>query len=314
MRMMSSIWKVEILLIENNGITDLSNLTFKNLYYLKKLSLKDNKIKTIQEKAFYDLINLEELNLESNKMSDVSFRSFEIDTSPYTVEKMSHLKIFDYKNGNKIEYKLKLLNLNINPIKFVDQNFINSELYRNLNQIYFYNDFYKNILKRNQSSNITIFYQYNQIINEYAPKRKLTGHILYSKFSNDILPLHEHVRAVLDYPISASNNKRIGQNFRSGDIRWIDKDRTIEKIILNPDQPVMYQLNGTGKDGIDNNVAYTKQQLQVIKKDEIPINTETKCCTCRFFNDKAICKHLVAACMNDDVELYGLKAKSNQFK
>ncbi len=44
------------------------------------------------------------------------------------------------------------------------------------------------------------------------------------------------------------------------------------------------------------------------------INTETKCCTCRFFNDKAICKHLVAACMNDDVELYGLKAKSNQFK
>jgi hypothetical protein len=114
-----------------------------------------------------------------------------------------------------------------------------------------------------------------QIINEYAPKRKpLTGHILYSKFSNDILPLHEHVRTVLDYPISASNNKRIGQNFRSGDIRWNDKDRTIEKIILNPDQPVMYQLNGTGKDGIDNNVAYTKQQLQVIKKDEIPINTE----------------------------------------
>jgi len=44
------------------------------------------------------------------------------------------------------------------------------------------------------------------------------------------------------------------------------------------------------------------------------INTETKCWTCRFFNDKAICKHLVAACMNDDVELYGLKAKSNQFK
>ena len=44
------------------------------------------------------------------------------------------------------------------------------------------------------------------------------------------------------------------------------------------------------------------------------INTETKYCTCRFFNDKAICKHLVAACMNDDVALYGLKAKSNQFK
>ncbi len=33
-----------------------------------------------------------------------------------------------------------------------------------------------------------------------------------------------------------------------------------------------------------------------------------------FFNDKAICKHLVSACMNDDVELYGLIQKSNKFK
>ena len=44
------------------------------------------------------------------------------------------------------------------------------------------------------------------------------------------------------------------------------------------------------------------------------IYTEIKCCTCRFFNDKALCKHLVAACMNGYVELYGLKAKSNHFK
>ena len=113
------------------------------------------------------------------------------------------------------------------------------------------------------------------MINEYAPKRKpVPDHILYSKFSNDILPLHTHVRTVLDYPISASNNKRIGHNFRSGDIRWNEKDRTVEKIILNPGQPVMYQLNGSGKDGLDHNVAYTKQQLQVIKEDEIPINKE----------------------------------------
>ena len=45
----------------------------------------------------------------------------------------------------------------------------------------------------------------------------------------------------------------------------------------------------------------------------VTINTETKWCTCLFFNDKAICKLLVAACMNDEVELYGLKAKSNQW-
>ncbi len=38
------------------------------------------------------------------------------------------------------------------------------------------------------------------------------------------------------------------------------------------------------------------------------INTETVLVDFWFFNDKAIRKHLVAVCMNDDVELYGLKS------
>ncbi len=122
-------------LSQNNGITDLSNLTFKNLYYLKNLSLKDNKIRTFQERAFYDLINLEELNIENNKISEVSLKYFEIDNSKDFVNIMVYLKILDFINGNKIEFKLKILNLNMNPIKFVEKNFINSELYQNLNQI-----------------------------------------------------------------------------------------------------------------------------------------------------------------------------------
>jgi len=112
-----------------------------------------------------------------------------------------------------------------------------------------------------------------KVINEHIPKRKpIPNHILYNKFSMDILPLHEHVRTILDHPINAATGKRMGNIFRSGDIRWNQIDRTIEKIILNPGQPVMYQLNGNSKDGLDNKVAYTQEQLQVIKENEINID------------------------------------------
>ena len=112
-----------------------------------------------------------------------------------------------------------------------------------------------------------------KVINEHLPKRKpVPDNILYNKFTKDILPLHEHVRAILDHPINASNSKRLGSVFRTGDIRWNQEDKTIEKIILNPGQPVMYQLNGNSKDGLDNRVAYTQEQLQVIKENEINID------------------------------------------
>jgi hypothetical protein len=55
----------------------------------------------------------------------------------------------------------------------------------------------------------------------------------------------------------------MGSVFRSGDIRWNKTDRTVEKIILNPNLPPMYMLNGSDK-GLDNKVAYTKSQLQRI--------------------------------------------------
>ena len=58
--------------------------------------------------------------------------------------------------------------------------------------------------------------------------------------------------------------------FRAGDLRWGQDDRTVEKIILNPNLPPMYQLDGT-HDGLDNRVAYTKQQLQIINEKEIKI-------------------------------------------
>ena len=98
---------------------------------------------------------------------------------------------------------------------------------------------------------------------KYKP---MTDEVLRTKYSDDLIPLHTHVRAVLDHPINTATNKRLGSVFRSGDIRWNKTDRTVEKIILNPNLPPMYMLNGSKK-GLDNKVAYTKSQLQIVKKD-----------------------------------------------
>ena len=114
-------------------------------------------------------------------------------------------------------------------------------------------------------------------INERASERnsapKLTNEVLCTKYSADLIPLHTHVRAVLDFPINPATKARIGNIFRAGDLRWGEDDRTVEKIILNPNLPPMYQLDGK-YNGIDNRVAYTKQQLQVIPKNEIKLNKE----------------------------------------
>jgi hypothetical protein len=101
-------------------------------------------------------------------------------------------------------------------------------------------------------------------INKHVEKRKprkLTGEVLYTNKSKDLIPLHTKVRHVLDYPIDV-NGKRIGNTFRAGDIRWSKEPQTVEKIILEPDLPPLYQLSKPDSKSIDNRVAYTKSQLQ----------------------------------------------------
>lgn len=103
-------------------------------------------------------------------------------------------------------------------------------------------------------------------INKHSEKRirsKLTGKVLYTNKSKELIPLHSEVRHILDYPIDA-NDKRIGNVFRAGDIRWSKTPQKVEKIILEPDLPPLYQLNKIGSNEIDNRVAYTKNQLQFV--------------------------------------------------
>lgn len=86
---------------------------------------------------------------------------------------------------------------------------------------------------------------------------------------NELLPEGTKVRVMLDEPMSVLGKKLHGK-FRTGDIRWNPEIRIIKKLILNPEQPPMYLVNGPhGKLGVSR-CAYTRKQLQVVPKNENP--------------------------------------------
>jgi hypothetical protein len=79
--------------------------------------------------------------------------------------------------------------------------------------------------------------------------------------SCDILAVGTKVRVILEVPQEFINEKRLTGKFRVGDSRWENKIRYITQIFMRPANPPMYKV-----DEID--VAYTKNQLQVVKANE----------------------------------------------
>jgi len=96
------------------------------------------------------------------------------------------------------------------------------------------------------------------------------GKWLYTnpKKTTEIIPVNTKVRVILDEPRDIQGTKQNG-TFRKGDIRWNNKIDVIENLSLRPNQPPMYLIKDI------NNVAYTKEQLQVVKDNEKPPNKET---------------------------------------
>ena len=77
------------------------------------------------------------------------------------------------------------------------------------------------------------------------------------------------VRTKLHEPISVLGKKLHGK-FRIGDIKWDPKVRIIKKLILSPEQPPTYLLDGPhGRLGVSR-CAYTRKELQVIPINEKP--------------------------------------------
>ena len=82
----------------------------------------------------------------------------------------------------------------------------------------------------------------------------------------ELLNIGDKVHKILDYPIRAHDDKRVGSNFRSGDIRFSKDKFKIMNIILNPKMPVLYMINKLDEPNkIDSSVAYTRSQLLLAK-------------------------------------------------
>lgn len=74
-----------------------------------------------------------------------------------------------------------------------------------------------------------------------------------------ILNIGDRVRVRLDHPVNAQGDFLYG-GFRQGDLRWSPEIYTIENIILNAGQPVLYKLNGIG-----NRALYNEKQLMLVR-------------------------------------------------
>jgi hypothetical protein len=86
--------------------------------------------------------------------------------------------------------------------------------------------------------------------------------------SCDLLDIGQQVRVALEYPKDVATGAKLPGKFRSVDIRWDVTPRTIKEILIKPGFPPMYLLDGeVGKRKVEP-VAYTKNQLQFIPKNE----------------------------------------------
>lgn len=84
-----------------------------------------------------------------------------------------------------------------------------------------------------------------------------------------LLEKGDKVRAILEQPKDKITGKVLNGKFRSTDDRWAPKERTIKEVLIGPGLPPQYLLEGnTGKRKVEP-VAYTKNQLQLIKPNEV---------------------------------------------
>ena len=84
----------------------------------------------------------------------------------------------------------------------------------------------------------------------------------------DLIPKGTKVRAQLEQPYDFVTGKILPGRFRSTDLRWDLRPRTVKEVIIKPGSPPLYLLDGdVGRRHIEP-VGYTKNQLQVIHEHE----------------------------------------------
>jgi hypothetical protein len=109
----------------------------------------------------------------------------------------------------------------------------------------------------------------NRIVKQKSMgKRKFYNHPI----SNDpveLLEVGQKVRIQLDEPQDITAGTRLNGTFWSSDIRWDPKIRFIKEMLLQPNEPVLYLLDGEyGRLKIEP-TGYTRNQLQVVSDKEV---------------------------------------------
>lgn len=103
------------------------------------------------------------------------------------------------------------------------------------------------------------------VLNEHTKvplQQEIYKEPIVDDYTGKLLTEGTRVRILLDYPIDAVENKRLYGNFRSTDIRWSPEIYKITEVLIKPSYPPMYLTSN------NDNVARTKNQLQVVKAGE----------------------------------------------
>ena len=114
-------------------------------------------------------------------------------------------------------------------------------------------------------------------VNTRFSHKPLTENDLYKKYGDPwkepqtILPMGTRVRVQLTEP-KDFKERGIKGHFRAGDIRWGQDIFKIVNYVFDPHSPVLYKLNQKKKK--HEHVAYTRQQLQVVKEDEMDVSAK----------------------------------------
>jgi hypothetical protein len=105
-------------------------------------------------------------------------------------------------------------------------------------------------------------------INKHLPPpitQPETDKLLASQYSGNIVPIGTRVRVQLETPRDTVKGNYLPGKFRSSDIRWSPDVRRVEQILLKPGFPPLYLISDDEK-----LVARTKNQLQIVKRNERP--------------------------------------------
>jgi hypothetical protein len=114
-------------------------------------------------------------------------------------------------------------------------------------------------------------------VNDRFSHKPITDADMYKKHGDPwkqdqkILPMGTRVRIQLTEP-KDFKERGIKGHFRAGDIRWGQDIYKINGYVFDPHSPVLYKLNKKIKK--HEHVAYTRQQLQVVKDDEMDVSAK----------------------------------------